>query len=284
MDSMPARQRTIRCRERLLDLSRPVVMGILNVTPDSFFDGGEYQSVDAALRQTASMLETGATIIDIGGMSSRPGSVTVPVQEEMDRVLPVIEAIRAGFPDALLSIDTIHGGVAEAAVAAGAHIINDISAGRMDPDMFPTLARLDVPYILMHMQGTPADMQLAPLYDNAVEEVLDFFTARIKILRVLGVTDLILDVGFGFGKTVAHNYQLLKHLSDFTIFGLPVLAGLSRKSMINRVLGTRPEEALNGTSVLHLVALQQGASILRVHDVREAMEVIRLWEKLETTD
>ncbi|MCY7330629.1 MAG: dihydropteroate synthase [Saprospiraceae bacterium] len=275
-------------RFRLLDLTRPVVMGILNVTPDSFFDGGRYTTIDDVLHQAEKMLQAGAVLLDIGGASSRPGATEITEDEELKRVLPAIEALTKHFPEALLSIDTWRGQVALSAVEAGAHIINDISAGRLDAAMYPTLKAIHedrqlgpVPYILMHMQGRPATMQQAPVYTDVVTEVLDFFIAEVGRLRALGVTDIILDPGFGFGKTVEQNYQLLRQLSTFSqVLGLPVLAGLSRKSMICKVLKVNPEHALNGTTALHIVALQQGAKILRVHDVREAVEVIRLWEML----
>ncbi len=263
-------------------------MGILNVTPDSFFDGGRYTSVDSLLQQAEKMLKAGAVLLDIGGASSRPGAAEVSEEEELNRVLPGIEALAKHFPEALLSIDTWRGKVALAAVEAGAHIINDISAGRLDAAMYPTLKAINenprlgpIPYILMHMQGRPETMQQAPVYTDVVTEVLDFFIAEVGRLRALGVRDIILDPGFGFGKTVEQNYQLLRQLSTFSqVLGLPVLAGLSRKSMICKVLKVNPEHALNGTTALNMVALQQGANILRVHDVREAMEVIRLWEML----
>ncbi len=272
---------TLNCCGRLLSLSNPVVMGILNVTTDSFYDGGRYTSEEAILAQAEKMITEGAAILDVGGASSRPGAAEVSETEELKRVIGVIEVIRSNFPDVLLSVDTWRASVAEAAVASGASIVNDISAGRLDAGMYTTVARLGVPYVLMHMNGTPGTMQKHPHYEDVVTEVLDFFIAEIKKLRDLGVTDIVLDPGFGFGKTIEHNYTLLRNLHVFgTVTGLPVLAGLSRKSMIYKLLGISPEEALNGTSALHIVALQQGASILRAHDVRAAMEVIRLWEML----
>ena len=271
---------TLNCRGRLLSLEEPVVMGILNVTPDSFFDGGRYNSKDDALRQTERMLEEGAAIIDIGGMSSRPGAELIAVEEEMQRVLPPIQAIASAFPKAIVSIDTVRSQVAREAVEAGASIVNDISAAAFDEAMYPTVAALGVPYVLMHMQGSPKTMQRHPEYEDVVQEVLDFLIAEIGKLRALDVKDIVLDPGFGFGKTVAHNYQLLKQMHVFGITELPVLAGLSRKSMINKVLKTKPEHALNGTTALNMVALQQGAKILRVHDVRPAVETIKLWQQL----
>ena len=399
---------TLNCRGRLLDISRPVVMGILNVTPDSFFDGGRYAGRDAALRQAEKMLAEGAAILDVGGASSRPGAVEVSAEEEMARIVPVIAAIRQHFPDAFISVDTWRPEVAAAALEAGASILNDISAGLFGsvalgaappippgggedvsrpaftkstgatlpgapggeedvsrpaftkspgatlpgtpgggedvsrpafterpgttlpvppggeedvsspafterpgatlpgapggeesvsspafterpgatlpspPPGGPGGALPGAPYILMHMQGSPATMQQNPQYEDVVTEVLDFFIREVKKLRELGVRDIVLDPGFGFGKTVEHNYQLLKNLPVFrNVLGLPVLAGLSRKSMICKVLKVNPEHALNGTTALHMIALQQGAGILRAHDVREAVQVIRLWEQLE---
>jgi dihydropteroate synthase len=214
-------------------------------------------------------------------MSSRPGSLPISEEEELNRILPVIELITRQLPEAILSIDTYRSGVAKLAVEAGASIINDISAGRMDANMYKTVGQLKVPYILMHMKGSPADMQLKPVYENVVEEVLDFFIAELGKLREAAIRDVIIDPGFGFGKTVEHNYQLLKNLHVFKITGVPILTGISRKSMIYKVLNTTPELALNGTSALHMVALQQGARILRTHDVAEAVEVIALYTKME---
>lgn len=274
---------TLNCRGRLLSLDEPVVMGILNVTPDSFFDGGQYNSADGALRQTERMLEEGAAIIDIGGMSSRPGAAMIEVEEELQRVLPPIEAVASTFPEAIISIDTVRSQVARQAVEAGAAIVNDISAAAFDEALYPTVAELEVPYILMHMQGSPKTMQRNPEYEDVVREVLDFIIAEVGKLRALDVKDIVIDPGFGFGKTVEHNYQLLKQMHVFGITELPILAGLSRKSMINKVLKTKPEDALNGTTALNMIALQQGAKILRVHDVRPAVETIKLWQQLNNT-
>ena len=258
-------------------------MGILNVTPDSFFDGGRFDDPAHALRQAEKMLREGAAILDVGGASSRPGAAEVSAEEEARRVVPLVAALSAEFPEAILSVDTWRAPIARAAVEAGAGIVNDISAGRLDENLLPAVAELAVPYILMHMQGTPTTMQQAPSYQDVVTEVLDFFLEKIGRLRALGVRDIVLDPGFGFGKTVEHNYQLLNNLSTFSaVTGLPVLAGLSRKSMICKVLKVNPEHALNGTTALHMVALQQGVRILRAHDVREAQEVIRLWEMVES--
>jgi len=274
-------QQTLKVGDRLLTLDRPRVMGILNVTPDSFFDGGKFDQLEHALQQTQRMIAEGADIIDIGGMSSRPGAAVISSDEELDRVLPVVQAIRTSFPDIALSIDTVYAATAKATVAAGADMINDISAGSFDQGMYQMVADLGVPYVLMHMQGRPENMQEHPDYADVVLEVLDFFIAQTTILRKLGVKDIILDPGFGFGKSLDHNYDLLKKMHVFRMLDLPILAGISRKSMINKVLGTRPENALNGTTALHMVALQQGARILRVHDVREAVQVVKLWSQLQ---
>lgn len=272
---------TLNCRGRLLSLERPLVMGILNATPDSFFDGGKYTEEDALLRRAGAMLEEGAQILDVGGMSTRPGAETVGLEEELRRVLPAIQALVRRFPGTLISVDTVRSRVAREAVEAGASIVNDISAARFDEDMYGVAGMLGTPYVLMHMQGTPKAMQQQPEYQDVVREVLDFFITEAGKLRQAGVKDIILDPGFGFGKTVEHNYQLLKHMHVFGILDYPVLAGLSRKSMINKVLGISPALALNGTTVLNMAALQQGARILRVHDVRPAVETIKLWEQLE---
>jgi dihydropteroate synthase len=263
-------------------------MGILNLTPDSFFDGGRYASAGAALKQVEKMISEGAAILDVGGASSRPGAAEVSEKEELERVIPVIEVIKSHFSEAVISVDTWRASVAKAAVEAGASLVNDISGGQFDEKMFETIASPPpgglggaAPYVLVHIQGSPATMQQNPRYDDVVTEVLDFFIQKIEKLRALGVKDIVLDPGFGFGKTVEHNYQLLKNLHVFrAVTGLPVLAGISRKSMICKVLKVNPEHALNGTTALHMVALQQGASVLRAHDVREAVEVIRLWEQL----
>lgn len=271
----------INCKGRLLDLSQPKIMGILNVTPDSFYDGGQYNEVDNALFQVEKMLEEGADIIDIGGMSSRPGAEIISTDEELQRVVPVVEKIAQKFPESIISIDTIKAKVAKDAIEAGGHIVNDISAGQFDSRFYQTVADLGVPYVLMHMNGSPKTMQVNPNYDNVVTHITDFFIQEVGILRGLGVKDIILDVGFGFGKTIEHNYQLLKQLGDFQIFDLPMMIGISRKSMIYKYLNIEAKDALNGTSVLHLAALQNGGNILRVHDVKAAKEVIQLWQMLQ---
>jgi dihydropteroate synthase len=271
---------TLNCNGQLIDLSEPIIMGVLNVTPDSFFDGGKYENVKALLQQVGKMISAGAMIIDVGGMSSRPGAEIINVSEELSRVIPIIEQIKEHFPAIIISIDTVRSEVARQSVAAGASIINDISAGSIDDQMFETVAELNVPYILMHMQGKPEDMQQDPDYQDVTKNVLDFFIEKIGELRELGVKDIILDPGFGFGKTIQHNYQLLQNFAIFKILDLSLLAGISRKSMIYKVLDSTPEEALNGTTVLNTLALERGAKILRVHDVKEAKETITLWKQL----
>lgn len=271
----------ITCKGKQLSLEKPIVMGILNLTPDSFFDGGKFTGEKAILTQVEKMLSEEATIIDIGAMSSRPGAEEISEKEEWKRLRKPIEIILKEFPDAILSIDTYRSGIAQKVIEGGAAIINDISGGEMDDKMFKTIAQLQVPYIMMHMKGTPRTMQQSPEYQDVTLEIFDWFTPRVVKLKEMSVNEVILDPGFGFGKTVAHNYKLLQKLHIFKIHDLPILAGLSRKSMIYKVLENTPQEALNGTSVLHLVALQQGAKILRVHDVKEAVETIKLWSVLE---
>lgn len=272
----------INIQGKLLSLEEPVVMGILNITPDSFFDGGNYAGQADALKQAEKMLLEGAGILDIGGMSSRPGAEVISLTEELQRVIPAIQSISKQFPDAIISIDTIRSEVAWQALQAGAHIINDISAGRFDANMLKVVAAAKAPYIIMHMQGMPADMQLNPQYNNVLTEVTDFFTERIAACRAAGITDLIIDPGFGFGKTVEHNYTLLRNLKYLKQLGLPILAGVSRKSMICKVLGVNPDKALNGTTAVNTIALMNGANILRVHDAREAKEAIKIIEQYKT--
>lgn len=274
-------QTTLNCKGQLLDLSQPVIMGILNLTPDSFYDGGKYEGEKQILQKVEQMLTEGASIIDVGGMSSRPGAAIISVEEELKRVLPALIAISKEFPDKIISIDTVRSKVAKEAVQHGAAIINDISAGQFDKQLYQTVADLGVPYILMHMQGQPKTMQLQPNYGEVSLEILDFFIQEIGILRGLGVLDIIVDPGFGFGKTIAHNYQILKKMHIFKVLDVPILAGISRKRMIYKALNISAEEALNGTSVLNMIALQQGASILRVHDVKEAAETIALYQMIQ---
>ncbi len=273
---------TLNCQGQILDLARPKIMGILNLTPDSFFDGGRYQTEKALLAQVAKMLSEGADIIDIGGMSSRPGAKLIPVEEELGRVVPAIRAILKEFPDTIISVDTVRAPVARQTIDVGAAIINDISAGTIDTDMFKTIGEINCPYILMHMQGIPENMQKDVTYDgHVVTTVMDFLIEKMGQLRALDVKDIVIDPGFGFGKTVDHNYELLKNLSSFRILEVPILVGLSRKSMIHKLLKVTPETALNGTTALHFAALENNAKILRVHDVLEAKETLTLWEKLK---
>jgi dihydropteroate synthase len=274
-------QQTLNCNGKLLSLAQPIVMGILNITPDSFFDGNKYTHLDDALRQTEKMLAEGATIIDIGGMSSRPGAELVRVEEELARVLPVIETINEHFPRTILSIDTVWADVAKYAIEAGAHIVNDISAGKMDDKMYAQVAKMQVPYILMHMQGKPQTMQKSPAYHHITTDITDFFIEEIGKLRALGVKDIVIDPGFGFGKTVAQNYELLKNSHAFQILDVPLLIGISRKAMIYKYLDIQAKDALHGTTALNMIALQQGAKILRVHDVLPAMQTIQLWQALK---
>ncbi len=277
-------RRTLNAGGRLISLDRPLIMGILNVTPDSFFDGGRYVEMGSIRDRAGRMLEEGADMIDIGGMSTRPGAKPVSEKEELDRVLPAIRAILDAWPDAFLSIDTVRSAVAREAVGAGVRLVNDISAGTFDASMYETVAQLKVPYILMHMQGSPEKMQDKPAYRDVVLDILDFFIREVDRLRQAGVTDILLDPGFGFGKSLAHNYALLANLHVFSMLDLPILAGVSRKSMIYKLLGKSPEDALAGTCALHMVALQQGASLLRVHDVAEAVDVLRCWREIEVAE
>src|ERR1035437_551160 len=270
---------TLNCKGKLLVIDKPLVMGIINITSDSFYEGSRSQTVESILSQATKMIGEGADIIDIGGQSTRPGSERISVKEELQRVLSAIETILKNFPETIISIDTYQSAVAKEAVNAGAAIINDISAGNMDSDMIPTVAKLQVPYICMHMKGTPQDMQEHPSYENVTKEVLDFFIQKTDECRRAGINDVIIDPGFGFGKTITHNFRLLKQLSAFAMLDKPIMAGLSRKSTIYKTLGITAGEALNGTSVLNTLALQNGATILRVHDVKEAKEVIKLYEQ-----
>ena len=273
--------RYINVNGRLMDLSQPRVMGILNVTPDSFYAVSRRQEGDDVKKRVRQMLDEGADIIDIGGYSSRPGAADVSAEEEMTRLRNGLEALRSVAPDAVVSVDTFRADVARMCVEEyGVAIINDISAGAIDDQMLPTAARLGVPYCLMHMKGTPHDMQDAPDYkDGILKEVLLFLAQKIAKLRDLGAKDIIIDPGFGFGKTLEHNYELMAHLNEFRIFEMPLLVGISRKSMIYRLLGTDADGALNGTTALNTMALLKGANILRVHDVRQAVEAVKIVEQ-----
>ena len=269
--------RYINVNGSLLDLSQPRVMGILNVTPDSFYAGSRTQTEAEIVRRVKQIVSEGAAIIDIGAYSSRSNADNVSAREEMERLRMGLKILFEIQPDAVVSVDTFRADVARMCVEEyGVAIINDIAAGEMDADMFHTVAALNVPYIMMHMQGTPQSMQQHPHYDNLLEEVLLYFARKVQQLRDLGVKDIILDPGFGFGKTIEHNYELLSHLEDFRIFELPLLVGVSRKSMIYRLLDITPQEALNGTTVLDTICLLKGADILRVHDVKEAVETVRI--------
>ena len=271
----------INANGRLMDLSEPQVMGILNVTPDSFYAGSHGVTEGYIIDRIHQIVNEGASIIDIGACSTRPGADEVSIEEEMSRLRMGLELIRKHRPDAIVSVDTYRADVAKMCVEEyGAAIINDISAGQMDEQMFATIARLGIPYIIMHMKGTPKDMQVNPQYDHFLKEVFYFFSEKVQRLRDLGVKDIIIDPGFGFGKTLEHNYELMNHLEEFALFELPLLVGVSRKSMIYKHLGITPEEALNGTTTLNTIALLRGASILRVHDVRQAMESIKIVQKM----
>jgi dihydropteroate synthase len=269
---------TLNAGGKLISLATPKVMGIINITPDSFYATSRRPSVEEALQQAEKMLADGAAFLDLGAYSSRPGAVDINVAEETDRLLPVVEAIVTTFPDAVLSIDTFRSQVAEAAVKAGAHMINDISGGTLDAGMFATVAGLQVPYILMHMKGTPQTMVQMAQYDDVFNEVLDYFVSKYQQLKQLGVHDVIIDPGFGFAKKQEHNYALMKRMQDFDILELPLLAGISRKKMVYGLLGSAAADALNGTTVLNAIALSKGANILRVHDVKEAVEAVKIWE------
>jgi len=269
---------TLNAGGKLIDLSTPKVMGIINLTPDSFYAGSRRQGIEAAIKQATEMLNDGADFLDLGAYSSRPGADDISIQEETDRLLPIVEEMVKQFPEAILSIDTFRSQVAEAAIKAGAHIINDISGGRLDGDMFATVARLQVPYILMHMKGNPKTMNQLAVYDDVFAEVYDYFAEKCYQLRKLGVHDVILDPGFGFAKKPEHGYKLMSRLQEFAMLGLPVLAGISRKKMIYGSLGITADEALNGTTALNTIALTRGANILRVHDVKEAVQAVKLWE------
>lgn len=272
----------VNVKGRLLDLATPQVMGILNVTPDSFYSGSRMQTEEEIAVRARQIIDEGASIIDIGAYSSRPNAEHISAEEEMNRLRTGLDIINRNHPDAIVSVDTFRANVAEQCVRDyGVAIINDISAGEMDEQMFQTVATLGVPYIMMHMQGTPQNMQKEPRYENLIKEVFLYFARKVQQLRDLGAKDIILDPGFGFGKSLEHNYELMAHLEEFRVFELPLLVGVSRKSMIYKFLGGTPQDSLNGTTVLDTVALMKGANILRVHDVREAVESVRIIEKLK---
>jgi dihydropteroate synthase len=274
----------INCKGELIDLSIPKVMGILNVTPNSFFDGGKYKNEQEIILQVEKMLAEGADFIDIGAYSSKPSAEFVTEQEETDRIIPVIELILKHFPNALLSIDTFRAKVAKASIESGSAIINDISAGELDDKMFDVIARYNVPYIMMHMRGNPQTMQSLTQYDDIVKEMLFYFSEKVQKARSMGINDLIVDPGFGFAKTTDQNYEVMQKMELFNLLELPVLAGISRKSMIYKTLNSTPQEALNGTTFLNTIALTKGAKILRVHDVKEAVECVTLFNKINSNN
>lgn len=277
---MTNQQPTINCKGKLIDLSKPKVMGILNITPNSFYDGGKYKEEIQIMSQVEKMLNEGATFIDVGAYSSKPNAEFVSEEEELCRLLPIIALLVNQFPDILLSVDTFRSQVAQKSVEAGVALVNDISAGKLDEEMIETVAKLQVPYIMMHMRGNPKTMQSLTNYEDIVKEMILYFSERIQLARSFGMNDIIIDPGFGFAKTLEQNYEVLQKLELFSTVELPLLAGVSRKSMIYRALESSPEEALNGTTVLNTIALQKGAKILRVHDVKEAVECVKLFNKL----
>ncbi|KAA5549283.1 dihydropteroate synthase [Adhaeribacter rhizoryzae] len=281
-DTVFYKKSTLNARGKIVSLASPVVMGILNITPDSFYEGSRYNTSAAFMAQAEKMLQEGAAILDIGGYSSRPGAVNISPDEELKRVIPAIKAIRQAFPDCLISIDTFRAKVAEAAINAGADMINDISGGELDPEMFKTVGRLRVPYILMHMRGNPQTMNRLTQYEDIILDLINYFEEKTAALYALGLTDIIIDPGFGFAKTLDQNYEILRRLDDLKIMGLPLLAGLSRKSMTYKMLDIPASEALAGTIALNTIALMHGANILRVHDVKEAVQTIKLFNKSVT--
>lgn len=278
--SLLSAKKTLNVSGNIFDLTHPRVMGILNITPDSFYEGSRVNRGETAIAKALQMLEEGASILDIGGYSSRPGADDISPQEEVDRVLPVIELIVNQRPDAIISIDTFRASVAKEAIDAGAHIINDISGGQLDNQMFDLVSKLKVPYIMMHMKGTPQTMKGLAQYEDLVPEIVDFFAKRIKLLVQKGCSDIIIDPGFGFAKTIDHNFALLHHLESLKILGHPILVGVSRKSMIYKKLEISAAEALNGTTALHMATLLNGADLLRVHDVKEAVQTIELFKAI----
>jgi dihydropteroate synthase len=275
---------TINCKGNLIDLSSPKVMGILNITPDSFYDGGKYKNELEFLTQTEKMLHEGATFIDVGAYSSRPGAVHISEKEELSRILPVIDLLMKYFPEIILSVDTFRSEIAQKTIENGAAIINDISGGKMDENMFQTVADLQVPYILMHMLGTPQNMQQNPVYEDVTKDIIRFFSEQIFKLHQLKVNDIIIDIGFGFGRTLQHNYEILSNLGLFKNLDAPILVGVSRKSMLYKPLGITANEALNATTAANTIALLNGANILRVHDVKEAVEAIKIVNQLRENE
>jgi len=270
------KEKIFSTKNTILHSYNPMVMGILNITPDSFYDGGKYTETKKILQQAKKILQQGAEIIDIGAYSTRPGASDISEEEELKRLIPIIKLVKTHFPTALISADTFRAKVAISAIDNGANIINDISGGTLDKNMFATIAQLKVPYILTHIKGTPQNMQSQAHYENITGEVKHYFTEKLNTLNALGVNEICIDPGFGFSKTIAHNYELLNNLSSFKTFKLPLLCGISRKGMVYKLLETKPTQALNGTTVLNTIALMQGANILRVHDVKAAKEVIKI--------
>ncbi len=268
----------LKCGNNVLNTDKPLIMGILNLTPDSFFDGGRYTKKDTWISQVEKMIQEGASIIDLGAVSTRPGAVYVPEEEEITRLLPALELLASRYPETVFSVDTFRSTVAKLSAAAGAGIINDISGGKLDEELIKTVAFTGLPYILMHMQGSPSDMQKNPVYENVTHEISTYFEEKLTILHSAGIQQVILDPGFGFGKTAEHNFRLLRELNIFKQSGYPLLVGISRKSMIYKLLEITPEEALPATSALHMAAIINGVDILRVHDVKEAVQVLKLAE------
>jgi dihydropteroate synthase len=282
-DTFFSKNRSLNCRGKILSLDRPKVMGILNITPDSFYDGGRYEDPIKAIAHAREMISDGASIIDIGAASSRPGASLSDARDEIGNLAPVVSAIRQEFPELIISIDTYHAAVAHEMITNyGADLINDISAGTIDPDMIPAIASLNVPLIIMHMKGIPGNMQENAEYTNVTDEVIQFFSERINQLHKKGVTDILIDPGFGFGKTLDHNYELLSQIYAFNMFGLPIAAGISRKSMIYNLLDSTSDNSLNATTAAHMILLQKGVNIIRVHDVREAMEAVTIFNKVSS--
>jgi dihydropteroate synthase len=274
---------TLNCKGKLLVISKPLIMGIINVTPDSFYEASRFTETETLIRQAEKMIWQGADILDIGGQSTRPGAVAVGAEAEVERVAKAIGLVHAHFPDTIISVDTYHASVAQESLLLGASMVNDISGGNLDPAMLPLVARSKVPFICMHMKGTPLTMQLDAVYDNVTKEVLDYFINKIDQCRREGITDLLLDPGFGFGKTIQHNFELLQNLSVFKMLDCPIVVGISRKSTIYKTLNITAAESLNGTTVLHTIGLLRGANILRVHDVLEAKQVVTLLSEIQNT-
>jgi dihydropteroate synthase len=271
---------TLNCNGQLISLEKPVVMGVINVNDTSFYTASRANTIEHLITKASKMLQEGATILDLGAMSSKPGAEIIPLKDELELIIPAVVAVKDNFPEAIISVDTLRSQVAAEVIQSGASIINDISAGEFDSDMFRVVSSYKIPYIMMHMNGLPATMQMDPYYDDVVMDVTRFFVRKIHQAKESGISDIVIDPGFGFGKTLEHNYQLMKKLEVFQIFDLPVLVGISRKSMVWKPLKSNADNALNGTTALHMYALQKGAGILRVHDVKEAVECIKIYDLL----